>query len=151
VTLVAGGLRLELPAGWEARVRRQAVSQPGRPGNVLLHAATVTLPEQRGDFGSGVVERLGPDDAFVALLEYDGRDADKVLFRLTRLPVPKPSDFSPDVLQRTRAGNTGAQWFFSVAGRAFCLHAVLGSHARRAPGATALARFLQGLTIGREA
>jgi hypothetical protein len=150
VTLVAGGLRLELPAGWEARVRRQAVSQPGRPGNVLLHAATIALPEQRGDFGSGVVEQLGPDDAFVALLEYDNRDADKVLFRLPRLPVPKPSDFSPDVLQRTTAGNTGAQWFFSVAGRPFCLHAVLGSHARRAPGASKVAQLLRGLTVGVE-
>jgi hypothetical protein len=147
VTLVAGGLRLEIPSGWEARVRRQAPSQPGRPGNVLLHAATVPLPDQRGDFGSGVVERLGPDDAFLALLEYDAKDASKVLFKAPRLPVPKPSDFSPDVLQRTRAGNTGAQWFFSVSGRPFSLHAVLGSHARRAPGAAKLARLLQGLTV----
>ncbi|MBK5307073.1 MAG: hypothetical protein JJD92_10330 [Frankiaceae bacterium] len=148
MTLVAGGLRLELAPGWEARVRRQAPSQPGQPGNVLLHAATVALPEQRGDFGSGVVETLGPDDAFIAMLEYDAKDAGKVLFKASRIPVPKPSDFSPDVLQRTRAGNTGAQWFFSVSGRAFSLHAVLGSHARRAPGATKVARLLQGLTIG---
>jgi hypothetical protein len=124
------------------------MSQPGHPGNVLLHAATITLPEERGDFGSGVVEQLGPDDAFIAMLEYDDRDADKVLFRLPRLPVPKPSDFSPDVLQRTRADNTGAQWFFSVSGRPFCLHAVLGSHARRAPGATKVAQLLSGLTVG---
>jgi hypothetical protein len=147
VTLVAGGLRLEIPSGWEARVRRQAPSQPGRPGNVLLHAATVPLPDQRGDFGSGVVERLGPDDAFLALLEYDAKDASKVLFKAPRLPVPKPSDFSPDVLQRTRAGNTGAQWFFSVSGRPFSLHAVLVSHARRSPGAAKLPRLLQGLTV----
>lgn len=150
MTLVAGGLRLELPAGWEARVRRQAPSQPGRPGNVLLHASTIPLPEQRGDFGSGVVDRLGPDDAFVAMFEYDGTDAGKVLFRSGRLPIPKPSDFSPDVLQRTRAGNTGAQWFFSLSGRAFTLHAVLGSHARRAPGAGKVARLLHGLTVGQE-
>jgi hypothetical protein len=150
MTLVAGGLRLELPAGWEARVRRQAPSQVGRPGNVLLHAATIPLPEQRGDFGSGVVELLGADDAFVAMFEYDGKDAGKALFRSARLPVPKPSDFSPDVLQRTRAGNTGAQWFFALAGRAFSLHAVLGSHARRAPGATMVASLLRGLTVESE-
>jgi len=150
VTLVAGGLRLELPAGWEARVRRQAPSQPGRPGNVLLHASTIPLPEQRGDFGSGVVELLGPDDAFLAMFEYDEKDAAKVLFRSPRLPAPKPSDFSPDALQRTRAGNTGAQWFFSLAGRAFSMHAVLGSHARRAPGAAKVAYLLQGLTVGRD-
>ncbi|MCU1590875.1 MAG: hypothetical protein JWP11_2131 [Frankiales bacterium] len=148
MTLVAGGLRLVLPSGWEARVRRQEPSQPGRPGNVLLHAATVVLPDQRGDFGSGVVEQLGPDDAFLAMFEYDEGDAAKVLFRSGRLPVPKPSDFSPDVLQRTRAGNTGAQWFFSLAGRAFSLHCVLGSHARRAPGATKVAQLLAGLAVG---
>ena len=148
MTLVAGGLSLVVPSGWEARVRRQDPSQPGRDGDVLLHAATVPLPEQRGDFGSGVVETLGPDDAFVAMLEYDPRDADKVLFRAPRLPVPKPSDFSPSVLQRTRAGNTGAQWFFSLAGRPFSLHAVLGSHARRAPGAVKVAQLLSGLRVG---
>ena len=146
--LVAGGLSLDLPDGWEARVRRQAPSQPGRPGNVLLHAATVPLPERRGDFGSGVVETLGPDDAFLALLEYDKKDASKVLFTSTRLPVPKPSDFSPSVLQRTRAGNTGAQWFFALSGRPFALHAVLGSHARRAPGAVKVAELLSGLKVG---
>jgi hypothetical protein len=147
MTLVAGGLRLEIPPGWEARVRRQPASQPGRPGNVLLHAATVPLPEERGDFGSGVVERLGPDDAFIAVFEYDAKDASKVLFRTPRIPVPKPSDFSPDVLQRTIKDNTGAQWFFSASGRPFSMHAVLGSHARRAPGATKVAPLLQGLTV----
>jgi hypothetical protein len=151
MSLTAGGLTLQIPPGWEARIRRQPPSQPGRPGNVLLHAATVPLPEQRGDFGSGVVELLGPEDAFVAVFEYDGRDADKVLFRSPRLPVPKPSDFSPDVLQRTRAGNTGAQWFFSVGGRAFSMHAVLGSHARRAPGAVKVAALLAGLSVGENA
>lgn len=150
MTLSGGGLQLELPAGWEARIRRQAPSEQGRPGNVLLHAATISLPEQRGDFGSGVVERLGPDDAFVAMLEYDAKDASHVLFRSVRLPIPKPSDFSPDVLQRTMAGNTGAQWFFSLAGRAFTVHAVLGSHARRAPGAAKVDRLLRGLTVRSE-
>ena len=146
--LVAGGMTLDLPPGWEARLRRQPPSQPGRPGNVLLHAATVPIPERRGDFGSGVVETLGPDDAFVALLEYDRKDADKVLFAATRLPVPRPSDFSPSVLQRTRVGNSGAQWFFSLSGRPFSLHAVLGSHARRSPGAVRVAGLLAGLRVG---
>ncbi len=145
---VAGGLSLELPTGWEARMRRQEASQPGRPGNVVLHAATVPLPATRGDFGSGVVERLGADDALVTLLEYDHRDADKVLFAARRLPAPRPSDFSPSVLQRTVGQATGAQWFFAVAGRPFALHIVLGSHARRSPGAVRVAALLRGLTIG---
>ncbi|MCU1673231.1 MAG: hypothetical protein JWN77_1344 [Frankiales bacterium] len=145
--LASGGLVLEVPPGWEARIRRQPPSQPGRPGNALLHASTIPLPERRGDFGSGVVENLGPDDAFVALLEYDRKDADAVLFVAGRLPVPRPSDFSPTVLQRTRAGNTGAQWFFALSGRPFSLHAVLGSHARRSPGAVKVDRLLRGLEV----
>ena len=120
----------------------------GRSGNVVLHASTVTLPASRGDFGSGVVEHLGPDDALVTLLEYDQRDAGAVLFTADRVPVPRPSDFSPAVLQRTIGTATGAQWFFAVAGRPFALHVVLGSHARRAPGATRVAVLLRGLTIG---
>jgi len=148
MTLAAAGLRLVVPPGWEARIRRQAPSTPGHPGNALLHAATIALPEQRGDFGSGVVDHLGPDDAFIALLEYDAADAGTALFRVTRRPVPRPSDFSPDVLQRTRGAMTGAQWFFALAGRPFCLHAVLGAHSRRAPGAARVERLLQGLTVG---
>ncbi len=149
--LVAGGLSLDLPPGWEARVRRQAPSQPGRPGNVLLHAATVPLPAGRGDFGSGVVEHLGPDDVFVSLFEYDAQDAGAALFASRGLPVPRPSDFSPAVLQRTQLGHSGAQFFFAVEGRPFCLHAVLGSHSRRAPGAAKVAALLARTTVRRTA
>jgi len=151
VRIASGGLTVDLPPGWEARVRRQPPSEPGRRGNVLLHAATIPIPAARGDFGSGLVERLGSDDAFVALFEYDAADAGKVLFAAKRLPVPKPSDFSPAVLQRTISGGTGAQWFFSLSGRAFSLHAVLGSHARRAPGAAKVAQLLRGLHVGVDA
>ena len=149
MTLVAGGLRLDLPPGWEARLRRQAPSQTGRPGNVLLHAATVPLPEQRGDFGSGVVETLGPDDVFVALCEYEEQDAGQALFAAQGLPLPRPSDFSTAVLQRTQLDHSGAQFFFSVEGRPFCLHAVLGSHARRARGAVRVAELVARTTVRR--
>ena len=143
------GIVVDLPPGWEARARTQPPSEPGRPGNVLLHAATVPLPAQRGDFGSGVVELLGPDDVFVSLFEYDGRDAEQALFASSGLPLPRPSDFSPAVLQRTQLGHSGAQWFFTVDGRPFCLHAVLGSHSRRAPGAARVAALLARTSVRR--
>ena len=143
------GVVVDLPPGWEARARTQPPSEPGRPGNVLLHAATVPLPAFRGDFGSGVVELLGPDDVFVSLFEYDGRDAEQALFAASGLPVPRPSDFSPAVLQRTQLGHSGAQWFFTADGRPFCLHAVLGSHSRRAPGAAKVAALLARTTVRR--
>ena len=145
------GVVVDLPAGWEARARTQPPSEPGARGNLLLHAATVPLPASRGDFGSGVVEMLGPDDVFVSLFEYDERDAGKALFAATGLPVPRPSDFSPAVLQRTQLGHSGAQFFFAVEGRPFCLHAVLGSHSRRAPGAAKVAALLARTSVRRTA
>lgn len=145
------GVAVDLPSGWEARARTQPPSEPGLRGNLLLHAATVPLPASRGDFGSGVVELLGPDDVFVSLFEYDAGDAERALFAATGLPVPRPSDFSPAVLQRTQLGHSGAQWFFAVEGRPFCLHAVLGSHRRRAPGAARVAALLARTTVRRSA
>ena len=146
--LTHGGIAVDLPAGWEARARTQPPSEPGATGNVLLHAATVPLPAARGDFGSGVVETLGPDDVFVSLFEYDRADATRVLFAEKGLPVPRPSDFSRAVLQRTQLDHSGAQFFFATAGRPFCLHVVLGSHSRRSAGATVVGRLLQRTTIG---
>jgi hypothetical protein len=151
VRLEHAGVAVDLPPGWEARARTQPPSEPGARGNLLLHAATVPLPPQRGDFGSGVVELLGPDDVFVSLFEYDGQDAGRALFAAGGLPVPRPSDFSTAVLQRTQLGHSGAQWFFTVEGRPFCLHAVLGSHGRRAPGAARVAGLLARTSVRRTA
>ena len=143
------GVAVDLPPGWEARARSQRPSEPGSRGNLLLHAATVPLPASRGDFGSGAVELLGPDDVFVSLFEYDAQDAAKALFAAQGLPTPRPSDFSQAVLQRTQLGHSGAQFFFTAHGRPFCLHAVLGSHSRRAPGAAKVAALLSRTTVGR--
>jgi len=143
------GVVVDLPPGWEARARTQPPSASGLPGNLLLHVATVPLPADRGDFGSGVVELLGPDDVFVALAEYDRQEVGQALFEARGLPVPRPSDFSTAVLQRTQLGHSGAQFFFTAEGRPFCLHAVLGSHARRAPGAAKVAALLSRTTVRR--
>lgn len=145
--LGAEGLSVVLPPGWEVRLRTQAPSGRDRSRNLLLHAATIPLPSDRGDFGSGVWELLGPDDVFVALLEYDAEDAEAVLFAAEGLPVVRPSDFSPAAMQQQVAGCSGAQWFFSVRGRPFCLYAVLGSHARRAAGAPAVTRLLAAMHV----
>jgi hypothetical protein len=151
VRLEHAGVVVDLPPGWEARARTQPPSRSGARGNLLLHAASVPLPAQRGDFGSGVVELLGPDDVFVSLFEYDEQDAGKALFAAQGLPAPRPSDFSPAVLQRTQLGHSGAQFFFAVDGRPFCLHAVLGSHSRRAPGAAKVAALLARTSVRRTA
>lgn len=145
--LAAGGLDLDLPPGFEARLRAQPPSGQDRSRNLLLHAATVPLPAERGDFGSGVWQLLGPDDVFVSLLEYDREDAGAELFAAQGLPVVRPGDFSPAAMQQQVAGCSGAQWFFTAAGRPFCLYAVLGSHARRVAGAATVRRLLSQLSV----
>jgi hypothetical protein len=145
--LTGAGLAVELPPGWEVRVRAQQASGRAATRNALLHAATVPLPADRGDFGSGVWELLGPDDAFIALLEYDEEDADAVLFAARGLPVVRPSDFSPAAMQRTVGSCSGGQWFFRHRGRPFCLYAVLGSHSRRAAGAARVTALLRSIAV----
>ena len=145
--LASGGLTVDLPPGWEVRLRAQPPSGADRSRNLLLHAATVALPAERGDFGSGVWERLGPDDVFLSLLEYDTEDAATALFAAQGLPAVRPGDFSPRAMQRQVAGCSGAQWFFTLEGRPFCLYAVLGSHARRSAGAATVTRLLAQLAV----
>lgn len=127
-------MRVDVPPGWEARITRRAPegSAPGEVQRPVLHAATVTLPEVRGDFGGGVTGQLGPEDVFVSLFEYGPEAVSTPLFATRGRPRPSADDFSPSGLQRSIPGQSGNQWFFQEAGRAFCLYVVLGSHARRA-------------------
>ena len=148
MTVLAPGVSLTAPPGWEVRVRRQAPVEVHRHGNLLVHAATVPLPRERGDFGSGVVTTLGADDVFVSLFEYDASSAGTALFTHRGIPLPAPSEFSPGAMQRPLPGQSGGQWFFTAGSRAWCLHVVLGSHARRVPSALKVQRLLSGLQIG---
>jgi hypothetical protein len=97
----------------------------------VLHACTRQMPADRGDFGSSVVDLLGPDDIFVALVDYGADVADQGLFANQGMPRLAPSQFGPNRLQRPLPGMSASQHFFSEGGRAFCLFTVIGSHARR--------------------
>jgi hypothetical protein len=129
----AHGLRLEAPAAWDVRIYRR--SQRGLPLDErtypIIHAATFPLPPTRGDYGSGAVELMRPSDVLVVLLEQDREATQTRLFNRRGLPKVRAHDFSPDALQRTLRGQSGVQYFFQTAGRAFCLYVVIGSHARR--------------------
>jgi hypothetical protein len=109
------------------------VARPEFRAHPVLHAADFALPEERGDFGSGAVESMRSDQAFIALVEYHPDSARTALFS-SRSGLPRKmgaDDFSPRQLQRTIRGQAGAQVFFVEAGRAFCLYVVLGSMANR--------------------
>jgi hypothetical protein len=148
VILRRAGLSVALPPGWDVRIKRHAGAGSADGGNAVLHAATLPLPAERGDFGSGAVELLGPDDAFVALFEYDPGSAGSALFATSGMPEPAAGDFSPTAMQRPGRGRSGAQYFFTVRDRAFCLHVVVGSHGRRAAATGRVRDLLRGLAIG---
>lgn len=137
-------LRCTLPAGWDGRI---TVRRDGKPEaftaagghemfvakpQPMVHLANFAMPEDRGDFGSGVVELMGARDVFVVLFEYEPEAATTALFRSKGLPrTLRPEAFAPAMLRRGITGQAGFQTFFNEAGRAFCLYVVLGSSTGR--------------------
>jgi hypothetical protein len=159
--LVAHGIEVTLPSGWEGRLfRRPAAGEvsasaadgpsapPGETTHAVLHLSTIALPPGVGDFASGAVDMLGDDDALIVLFEYDPASVDEPLFRAEGIPKQlRSEDFSPGVLQRAIRGQAGVQTFFHAAGRAFCLYVVLGSFANRHKLVPAVNQVLATLTI----
>ncbi|WP_341252611.1 hypothetical protein [Euzebya pacifica] len=137
--LDAHGFRVALPDKWEGAVQRGAVDervaartrQAGGEVHTppVLHLTSASLPEVRGDYGSGAVDLLGDDDVFIALVEYGPENLGTALFDTG--PMPRRlsvADFQPNGLQRPIAGQSGTQIFCTEAGRALCLYVVLGGH-----------------------
>jgi hypothetical protein len=159
--LVAHGIEVTLPSGWEGRLFRRpsagevsAAAADGPPApagettHAVLHVSTIALPIGVGDFASGAVDMLGHEDALIVLFEYDPVSADQPLFRAEGIPKQlQPDEFSPGVLQRAIRGQAGAQVFFHDSGRAFCLYVVLGSFANRRNLVPAVNQVLTTLTI----
>ncbi len=97
----------------------------------MVHVANFALPSARGDFGSGAVEVMNSGAILLVLFEHGPESVDTPLFARRGVPVLHPSEFHPQQMQRTLAGQSGRQIFFNETGRAFCLYVVLGSHRRR--------------------
>lgn len=143
------GISVQAPTGWTVQVRRRpgpvagpGVQRIGPTGDVasvpvdgvprpVLQASTRAIPVTTGDFGGGLVDEMGPDDVFVAMLDYGSQVADQGLFAARGIPRLAPSQFAPNRMPRYLPGMSASQHFFSVGGRAFCLYTVIGSHARR--------------------
>lgn len=151
-TLDAYGITIPLPAGWEARamqreappaqlpdaptgaaVRAEDLTAPfarGWPGErtfPVVHLGDFPLPPNRGDFGSGAVERMTINNVFLTIFEYGPESVGQPLFAN---PFPRTVDaraFSPNALQRRIPGQGGLQVFCQEAGRAFCVFIVLGA------------------------
>ncbi len=116
------GLSIDAPEGWEVRIFARAGAAP------VLHAATFSLSDSDGDFGAAATGRMRADDVFLALVQYR---ADALLRPGEGLFAAGPpaglraEDFTPSQLQVTRAGQLGAQRFYTDVDRPFCLYAVI--------------------------
>lgn len=144
------GLGLEVPPGWEGRIRVGPPEASGGVSKPVLHAATVPLLSDSGDYGSGVVEKLGPQDVFVSLVEFEGSAASTNLFPdVDSLDRPlDPGEFRPNQLQRLIPGQAGVQRFFTFKGRPFCLYVVIGSFALRNQSAASANGLLELIQVG---
>jgi hypothetical protein len=125
VNISAGGIAVELPPGFEGAIT--GTGKDDADATPVVHLSTSALGPGRGDFGSGAVEHLGPDDVFLALVEYGPDCVGSELFAAQGFPRRlRPRSFQRRALQRTIDGQCGQQLFFTEAGRAFCLYVVLG-------------------------
>lgn len=139
--LVADGVSIGLPSGWEGEIFNRApeiggrsLNSPAGEGEVarnVVHLANFALPAERGDFGSGAVELMNSGAIMVILFEHGPESVDTPLFARSGIPQLDPSEFDPQQMQRTLSGQSGRQIFFNEAGRAFCLYVVLGGHRQR--------------------
>jgi hypothetical protein len=153
------GISVDVPTGWSSSIQRRPVDAPmdalpdlppdlapapdargvtpavpAAPGERTLpvvHVCSRPIPAGVGDFGAGLLEVLGTEDVFVALVEYGSDLAGEGLFARQGWPRLAPSQFSPARMFREIPGRSASQHFFTAQERAFCLFTVVGSHSRR--------------------
>lgn len=142
------GISVSVPDGWEARIRLAAADGDQTVWPVL-HAATVPLIVERGDYGAGVVETLQSSDVFIAMLEFGPEAIGSALFPHVVSPPRQvdATDFHPKQLQRVIEGQAGVQKFFTYRDRAFCLYVVVGSFALVRSLADTASALLQSIDI----
>jgi hypothetical protein len=146
VILDAHGVRIELPAGWSGHLFE-------RDRVVGLHAANYPIAlDDTATFGDASTARMGAGSAFVALVEYrpgDGLEPGHGLYAPRRIALPlDPTGFSTHRLAHPRPGQTGAQQFFTAAGRPFCVYiALAGDRSARRRPLDAVNRALGSLAI----
>jgi hypothetical protein len=98
-TIQAHGIAAQLPTRFEGRIFvRPATVGVSYP---VGQFATFPIPDNIGDFGSGAVALMGPDDVFATLFEYGPESLGTALFSPQgRPPSFAPDDFSPMRLRR---------------------------------------------------
>lgn len=145
-TIRAHGIAALLPRRFEGRifVRPASVGASYPVGQF----ATFPIPDDIGDFGSGAVTLMGPDDVFATLFEFGPESLGTALFDSQGRPSSfTADDFSPMRLRRGIPGQSGTQRFFTEGQRPFSFYAVLGSHVRRESLVPSVNKLVSSLVI----
>ncbi|MEX1094238.1 MAG: hypothetical protein WEF28_13940 [Acidimicrobiia bacterium] len=142
------GIEVDVPSGWECRIRQAGHTEDTATVLPVLHAATVALSADRADYGGGVVEKLRDGDVFISLIEFGEEAVGSNLYPpVDAIPQVDHSMFNPFQLQRSLPGQAGTQVFFTYSGRAFCMYVVLGSFGRRVSLAARANEIIRSLSI----
>jgi hypothetical protein len=139
--LSGSGIVVDVPSGWEGRITG------AERDNAVVHVASFPLPPGTGDYGGGAVEQMTNKDLLVVLMEHGAQSVGTPLFETTGIPRLAVDDVSETCLQRIIEGQGGAQRFFTVNGRTFCLYVVFGSFARRGRTIPVVNDILKTLSI----
>ena len=75
----AHGIAVLLPAGFEGRIFVRP-APPGATTYPVAQFATFPIPDDVGDFGSGAVNLMRPEDVFATLFEYGPESVGTKLF-----------------------------------------------------------------------
>jgi hypothetical protein len=157
--LSGSGIDVDVPSGWEGRIYSKANAGPptgvdpatamqtAPVSNAVLHVASFPLPPGTGDYGGGAVEQMANKDLLVVLVEHGKQSVGMPLFASVGLPRLTVDDVSATCLQRLIEGQGGAQRFFTVSERTFCLYVVFGSFARRVRTVPVVNDLLKSISI----
>lgn len=117
------GLRIELPASWDARVLSRS------PHLRALQAASFPLEPDDDELGAQSTALMEPGDCFVGLVEYlpgSGVRAGQAPFHASRIDLPlDPTLFTPRGLAHEQPDQAGWQQCFTTSGRPFGLYLVV--------------------------
>jgi hypothetical protein len=123
VKLDAHGIEIELPNGWSGRLFSRG------HGVATLHAGNFTVALEDGEFGDRSTGAMSDGAMFLALTEYRpgaGLKPGEGLFTAKRIPRRlDPAALKTAGLAHPRPGQVGAQHFFTVSRRPFCLYVVV--------------------------
>ena len=169
--LAGHGFSVQLPAQWEGRIYRRATPAsafapnndtpgtstargaaptgwPGGETRAVVHLGNFALPADRGDYGSGAVERMTAQNIFVSIIEFGPECLGTALYSSVGMPRTNARSFNPNGLQRRIVGQAGCQFFFTQENRPLCLYVVIGAYVDAVPLSAQVNMVIDRIKVG---